>query len=213
MPPQMCRRPAPSSATLLVMRYRIFMLIALLGLTLAPADGRADEPVSAAETDRADSATGEGPTPSATDEDDDRADSDESEDDVDVAETDDSSDDTEPAPLPKGLGPQVLGESLDAVDALLPESPDMSDTPWVRFGDRVMVRFEDDRAVELQLIVPSGPTTCREAAVWLGYTDASHPLRKRDRCLWPGISDRHRLGDGVSGTLYLQSRQFGVKVR
>ncbi|PCC72696.1 hypothetical protein SAMN02745121_01812 [Nannocystis exedens] len=41
---------------------------------------------------------------------------------------------------------------------------------------------------------------CAAVAGWLGYDAATFPLRRADRCEWPGISLKHRLAEGVAGS-------------
>lgn len=75
------------------------------------------------------------------------------------------------------------------------------DGDWTHFDDRVSVRFARGRAVEVRASVPTSTSTCSAIATWAGFADARPGLRRRDGCEWPGISDRHRLGTGVSGSV------------
>jgi hypothetical protein len=79
---------------------------------------------------------------------------------------------------------------------------------WVRFGD-VEARRAGGRCVGLRRQVPED-MDCQTAAESLGFRPVGFPLRRADGCVWPGISERHRLARGVAGRYDAASRQIEV---
>jgi hypothetical protein len=79
---------------------------------------------------------------------------------------------------------------------------------WVRFGD-VEARRAGGRCVGLRRQVPED-MDCQTAVESLGFRPVGFPLRRADGCVWPGISERHRLAPGVAGRYDAASRQVEV---
>lgn len=106
---------------------------------------------------------------------------------------------------------QLLGRTRANIETLFhPARPD-TEPGWTRYNQHLIVRYEGEVALELVQLVPGG-LDCVAAAHWMGFGDASPPLRRRDRCLWPPQSDRHSLGEGVSGELILQGGRFTARL-
>lgn len=84
------------------------------------------------------------------------------------------------------------------------------DADWSR-GGGLELRFRGDRCVELRGPVPAA-MECGELPAWLGYAEASAPLRRADSCEWPGISLRHRLAPGVVGSYTFADGRFAVSL-
>ena len=106
-------------------------------------------------------------------------------------------------------GPALLGARRAAIEAAI-GGPQGSRDGWVEYAG-VELRYDGARCVGVRRTVPAGQS-CEEAARWIGYPDAGAPLRRADRCEWPGISLRHRLAAGVAGTLVLAGGQFELRL-
>jgi len=104
-----------------------------------------------------------------------------------------------------------LGQArADVERALKPTGTKPVDGDWVRYGDDLALRYAGGRVVALRGRVALG-MDCVQAAAWLGYIAGKgrgFPLRKRWGCLWPGLSERHRLAPGLAGQL--RDGQFEV---
>ena len=106
-------------------------------------------------------------------------------------------------------GPALLGARRAAIEAAI-GGPQGSRDGWVEYAG-VELRYDGARCVGVRRTVPAGQS-CEAAARWIGYPDAGAPLRRADRCEWPGISLRHRLAAGVAGTLVLAGGQFELRL-
>ncbi len=106
-------------------------------------------------------------------------------------------------------GPALLGGRRAAIEAAI-GGPQGRRDGWVEYAG-VELRYDGARCVGVRRTVPAGQS-CEEAARWIGYPDAGAPLRRADRCEWPGISLRHRLAAGVAGTLVLAGGQFELRL-
>ncbi len=106
-------------------------------------------------------------------------------------------------------GPALLGGRRAAIEAAI-GGPQGSRDGWVEYAG-VELRYDGARCVGVRRTVPAGQS-CEAAARWIGYPDAGAPLRRADRCEWPGISLRHRLAAGVAGTLVLAGGQFELRL-
>lgn len=106
-------------------------------------------------------------------------------------------------------GPALLGARRSAIEAAI-GGPKGSRDGWVEYAG-VELRYDGARCVGLRRTVPAG-LDCEAAARWIGYPDAGAPLRRADRCEWPGISLRHRLAVGVAGSLVLAGGQFELRL-
>lgn len=106
-------------------------------------------------------------------------------------------------------GPALLGKKRAAIEAAI-GGPQGSRDGWVEYAG-VELRYDGARCVGLRRTVPAGQD-CEAAARWIGYPDAGAPLRRADRCEWPGISLRHRLAVGVAGSLVLAGGQFELRL-
>lgn len=93
--------------------------------------------------------------------------------------------------------PDLLGARRARVGERTGEPGVDADAGWVSHGPDLTIRYEGDRAVEIAARVPAA-LECWEAARWLGFSAAMAPLRRDDRCLWPGVSERHRLAEGLA---------------
>lgn len=105
----------------------------------------------------------------------------------------------------KLAGPVLLGARRAAIEAEIGGAKGRRGV-WAEYAE-VELRYAGDRCVGLRRTVPAG-LGCDEAARWIGYPDAGAPLRRADRCEWPGVSLRHRLADGVAGSLVLAGGVF-----
>lgn len=113
-------------------------------------------------------------------------------------------------PGPRELsGPALLGARRSRIEAAI-GAPRQTDGEWVEYAE-LALRYRGERCVGLRRKVPAG-LSCEAAARWLGYPDASAPLRRDDRCEWPGISLRHRLAPGVAGSLLLAGGLFELRL-
>ena len=130
---------------------------------------------------------------------------------TDAADPDPSDSATDPANSPPRQHhlPDLLGARRARVVDRTGEPGVDAEAGWVHHGPDLTLRYEDGRAVELLARVPA-LLECSEAARWLGFTAAMPPLRRSDRCLWPGVSDRHRLAPGLAGELVLATATFHV---
>ncbi|MEM9072278.1 MAG: hypothetical protein AAGE52_27470 [Myxococcota bacterium] len=92
----------------------------------------------------------------------------------------------------------LLGASRAAIEAT--RAPTGSEEGWTRYGPELLVHYEADRATRVRARIVA--RTCREAAERAGYPQrpGTAPLRRRDGCLWPGISERHRLRAGIAAS-------------
>jgi hypothetical protein len=81
---------------------------------------------------------------------------------------------------------------------------------WTVYGSVLAARVENRRVVALRATLPRS-MSCTEAAEWMGFDEAGPPLRRRDGCEWPGLSERHRLAPGVRGQL--EDGVFEVRLR
>ncbi len=115
------------------------------------------------------------------------------------------------APIPSMPISQLLGRTREHVETLFSPVGPEADAGWARYNRHLVVRYEDDILVEMVQRVP-GELTCLEAARWMGFGSAQPPIRRADRCVWPPESQRHRLGDGVSGELILDGGHFRARV-
>lgn len=106
-------------------------------------------------------------------------------------------------------GPALLGARRAAIEAAI-GGPQGRRDGWVEYAG-VQLRYDGARCVGVRRTVPAG-FDCEAAARWIGYPDAGAPLRRADRCEWPGISLRHRLAAGVAGTLVLAGGQFELRL-
>jgi hypothetical protein len=86
---------------------------------------------------------------------------------------------------------QLVGMTHAALRGELGESTGR-DAGWIRFGPHVAVKMARGHAARVIVRVPSG-LECTETAVREGFSDAGAPLRRRDTCEWPAISQRHHL--------------------
>lgn len=81
---------------------------------------------------------------------------------------------------------------------------------WTVYGSVLAAKVENRRVVGLRAQLPRS-MSCQEAARWMGFDEAGPPLRRRDGCEWPGLSERHRLAPGVRGEL--RDGLFEIHVR
>lgn len=110
---------------------------------------------------------------------------------------------------PELSGPALLGAKRSQIEAAI-GAPRQTRGEWVEYAE-LSLRYRGERCVGLRRQVPAG-LDCEAAARWLGYPDAGAPLRRDDRCEWPGISLRHRLAPGVAGTLVLAGGHFELRL-
>ncbi|WP_434423714.1 hypothetical protein [Nannocystis pusilla] len=54
---------------------------------------------------------------------------------------------------------------------------------------------------------------CSAVAAWLGFAAATFPLRRSDRCEWPGISLKHRLAENVAGSYFPATREYTLMLQ
>ncbi|MCY1013130.1 hypothetical protein OV079_47900 [Nannocystis pusilla] len=84
---------------------------------------------------------------------------------------------------------------------------------WARPADSALeLQFRGGRCVGLRGHVPED-MDCAAVAAWLGFTAATFPLRRSDRCEWPGISLKHRLADGVAGSYVPATREYALTLQ
>lgn len=84
---------------------------------------------------------------------------------------------------------------------------------WARPADDALeLQFRGGRCVGLRGHVPED-MDCAAVATWLGFDAATYPLRRSDRCEWPGISPKHRLAEGVAGSYIPATREYALTVR
>lgn len=96
---------------------------------------------------------------------------------------------------------RLLGQPRVTVEATL--TPTGKDADWIQYGPDLALRYVGDQVVALRARVALG-MSCVEAAAWLGWVAGrgrGFPMRRRDSCEWPGLSERHRLQAGVAGRL------------
>jgi hypothetical protein len=105
------------------------------------------------------------------------------------------------ADLP-GVDPRsVLDTTRREIERTHPDASATDADGFVWYRDGLAVRYDaHDVAVEMLLTIPPG-LGCDDVPAWLGLPRAGGPLRRRDGCEWPGLSDRHRLAPGVSAVL------------
>lgn len=75
----------------------------------------------------------------------------------------------------------------------------------------LQLQFRGGRCVGIRGHVPED-MDCLAVASWLGYANA-YPLRRADRCEWPGISPKHRLAEDVAGSYVPATREFSLSTR
>ena len=102
----------------------------------------------------------------------------------------------------QGLGLDVrglLGATRESIERTL--VPTEEEPGLVRY-ERLAIRYEAGVAVELVIPLPAA-ISCADVPAWLGLPadPGAAPLRRRDGCAWPGISERHRLAPGLAATL------------
>lgn len=84
---------------------------------------------------------------------------------------------------------------------------------WARPADGALaLQFRGGRCVGLRGHVPED-MDCAAVAAWLGFDAATFPLRRSDRCEWPGISLKHRLAEGVAGSYVPATREYSLTLR
>lgn len=101
---------------------------------------------------------------------------------------------------------QLLGQQRSALERQLPAGSPQG--AWHSYQDgSLRVRYQQGRATELMAYVPEG-MTCRQAARWVGFPQATAPRLEPHRCTWPAADPRHHLGRGFSGELDRKKRLF-----
>ena len=105
---------------------------------------------------------------------------------------------------------QLLGKTRADIETLFYPSEPGHAEGWVRYNEHLEVRYEKQRCVELIQLAPGG-LTCREAARWVGFSEAMAPIHRADKCVWPADSLKHLLGTGTSGELVYQGGVFRVR--
>ncbi|MFZ6180713.1 hypothetical protein [Nannocystis pusilla] len=84
---------------------------------------------------------------------------------------------------------------------------------WARPADDALeLQFRGGRCVGLRGHVPED-MDCAAVAAWLGFDAATFPLRRSDRCEWPGISLKHRLAEDVAGSYVPATREYALTLR
>ncbi|MCY1065921.1 hypothetical protein OV090_14160 [Nannocystis sp. RBIL2] len=115
------------------------------------------------------------------------------------------------APPAKVPPAQLLGRKQAAIEAQL--GPLQLADGWARPADGALaLQFRGGRCVGLRGHVPED-MDCAAVAAWLGFEAATFPLRRSDRCEWPGISLKHRLADGVTGSYVPATREYALTLQ
>lgn len=105
----------------------------------------------------------------------------------------------------------ILGETRRELESQVgPASGAQEDWAHYDQGGGFDVQFlgDEGRASRVRYVLTAN--RCMEAARAIGFDDAGPPLRRRERCEWPGQSRRHRLGPNVSGRLLFDMGVFEV---
>jgi hypothetical protein len=122
------------------------------------------------------------------------------------------------APVPKAIPtpadppvPDLLGRPRRAVEARLGPARGAADG-WVLY-ERVDLQYKKDRSVRARLTAPDS-LDCADVPAWAGILNpVGHPLRRATSCEWPGISDRHRLTEGLAASHDLTTHRLEVWLR
>ena len=104
---------------------------------------------------------------------------------------------------------EVLGRSREQIEASLPAGVHGGDPSWVRYGENLLIEWEDDRALRLRVRTPQA-FGCTEAARWMGFAWPRRPVIDGTRCLWPGARLHHRLAKGFGGEYDVDTRWFRI---
>lgn len=122
-----------------------------------------------------------------------------------------SSAEARPAAPAKVPPAQLLGRKQAEIEAQLGALRFADD--WARPADGALaLQFRGGRCVGLRGHVPED-MDCAAVAAWLGFDAATFPLRRSDRCEWPGISLKHRLADGVAGSYVPATREYALSLQ
>ncbi|WAS92168.1 hypothetical protein [Nannocystis punicea] len=117
-----------------------------------------------------------------------------------------------PAPAPAKVAPaRLLGREQKDIEAQL-GALRFADGWATPADDALQLQFRGGRCVGLRGHVPED-MDCAAVATWLGFAEATYPLRRSDGCEWPGISLKHRLAEGVAGSYVPATREFTLTVR
>lgn len=116
-----------------------------------------------------------------------------------------------PVPLADPPFPELLGKPRAAVESRL-GLPRAEADGWVRYAD-LDIKYSRGRSHRVRRVAPAG-LDCADVAVWAGFDrPVGFPLRRQGGCIWPGISDRHRLEHGLAATYDAATREFEVGPR
>ncbi|MBL9103738.1 MAG: hypothetical protein JNL82_22530 [Myxococcales bacterium] len=116
-----------------------------------------------------------------------------------------------PVPLADPPFPELIGKPRAAVEARL-GLPRAEADGWVRYAD-LDIKYSRGRSHRVRRVAPAG-LDCADVAVWAGFDrPVGFPLRRQGGCIWPGISDRHRLEHGLAATYDAATREFEVGPR
>jgi len=124
-----------------------------------------------------------------------------------------------PAPVPEASPPppadppalDLLGQPRAAIEAPLGK-PHSEHDGWTRHAD-VDLQYRRGKCVRLRRTAPA-TLDCADVPIWAGIIKpVGSPLRRATTCEWPGLSDRHKLADGLAATHDLATHQLEIWLR
>lgn len=107
--------------------------------------------------------------------------------------------------------PDLLGKPRKQIESLLGK-PHTEQHGWTRYAT-VDLQYRQGRCVRLRRTAPQN-LDCADVPAWAGIDKpVGFPLRRATTCEWPGVSERHKLADGLAATHDLATHQFEVWLR
>jgi hypothetical protein len=118
------------------------------------------------------------------------------------------------SPAPPPADPpalDLLGKPRPAIEARL-GAPRGEQDGWTRYAD-IDLQYRRGKCVRLRRTAPAS-LDCADVPIWAGIINpVGFPLRRATTCEWPGLSERHKLADGLAATHDHTTHQFEVWLR